>query len=190
MPSWSKPGKFWLHHQSTRTNIVYRRPLCATSVQECSSSICHQRDLVKKLLNDMLEFSNIDLASGYGQVEMEPTDCEKTASITPFDLHQFQIMPFGLCNSPTTFQSLMELVLEGLHWSTCLDDIIIYIRNTEDHFKPLQEVLEDFRTAGLKLKLSKCYLFQTTLATSSLNMAWKPISEDTMCQRVANSNLH
>ena len=148
MPSWSKPGKFWLHHQSMRTNIVYRRPLCATSVQECSSSICHQRDLVKKLLNDMLEFSNIDLASGYGQVEMEPTDCEKTASITPFGLQQFQIMPFGSCNSPTTFQRLMELVLAGLHWSTCLvylDDIIIYSCNTEDHFKRLQ-VLERLRT--------------------------------------------
>ena len=60
----------------------------------------------------------------------------------------------------------MELVLAGLHWSTCLvylDDIIIYSRNTEKHFKRLQEVLERLRTAGLKLKPSKCYLFQKSV---------------------------
>ena len=59
----------------------------------------------------------------------------------------------------------MELVLAGLHWSTCsvyLDYIIIYSQNTEEHFKHLQEVLERLRTAGLKLK-PKCYLFQTSV---------------------------
>ena len=75
-------------------------------------------------------------------------------------------MLFGLCNVPSTFQRLMELVLAGLHWSTYLvylDDIIIYSRNTEDHFKRLQEVLERLCTAGLKLKPSKCYLFQKSV---------------------------
>ena len=60
----------------------------------------------------------------------------------------------------------MELVLAGLHWSTCLvylDDIIIYSRNTEEYFKCLQEVLKRLRKAGLKLKPSKCYLFQKSV---------------------------
>ena len=111
-------------------------------------------------------FPPLTWQSGYWQVQMEPADRKKTAFATPFGLHQFRVMPFGLWNAPSTFQCLMELVLAGLHWSTCLvylDDIIIYSRNTEDHFKRLQEVLEWLRTAGLKLKPSKCYLFQKSV---------------------------
>ena len=54
----------------------------------------------------------------------------------------------------------------AVHWSTCLvylDDLIIYSRNPEEHFKRLQEVMERLHTAGLKLKPSKCYLFQKSV---------------------------
>ena len=39
----------------------------------------------------------------------------------------------------------MELVLRGLHWSTCLvylDDIIVYSSTIEEHFTRLREVFE------------------------------------------------
>ena len=70
---------------------------------------------------------------------------KKTAFCAPFGLFQFKVMPFGLTNAPSTFQSLMELVLRGLHWSTCLvylDDIIVYSSTIEEHFTRLREVFE------------------------------------------------
>ena len=74
-------------------------------------------------------FSTLDLASGYWQVEMAPEDKEKTAFCTKYGLHQFRVMPFGLCNAPGTFERLMETVLKGMQWHRAvlyLDDIIIF----------------------------------------------------------------
>ena len=57
--------------------------------------------------------------------------------------------------------------------------------------KRLQEVPERLRTAGLKLKPSKCYLFQKSVHFLG-HIIWRGnrSSKDTVRQRVANSNLH
>ena len=99
---------------------------------------------------------------------------------TPYGLFQFRVMPFGLCNAPSTFQRLMELVLTGLHWSSCLvyiDDIIIFSSMVQEHFQRLLEVFERLRSAGLKVKPSKNVISSeelwTTSATSSLGRECK-----------------
>ncbi|KAL7846618.1 hypothetical protein SRHO_G00215980 [Serrasalmus rhombeus] len=68
-------------------------------------------------------------------------------------------MPMGLTNTPPTFQRLMELVLRGLHWKECLiylDDVLVFSRTFSQHLGSLEEVLGRFRSAGLKLKPTKC----------------------------------
>ena len=108
-------------------------------------------------------FSTLDLLSGYWQVEMKEVDKEKTAFCTTEGLFQFNVMPFGLCNAPASFQRLMDLVLASLQWSECLvylDDVII-IGNFEEHLQNLRSVLQQLRESKLKLKPSKCYFFKT-----------------------------
>ena len=72
-------------------------------------------------------------------------------------------MPFGLCNAPATFQRLMDAVLAGLQWNSCLiylDDVIIPGKDLDDHLHNLKVVLECLRQAGLKLHPNKCHFRQ------------------------------
>eukprot|EP00731_Ephydatia_muelleri_P013115 Em0007g425a len=108
-------------------------------------------------------FSTLDLLCGYWQVEVEEKDRHKTAFCTREGLFEFKVMPFGLCNAPAVFQRLMDLVLSGIQWERCLvyiDDIVIMGKTFERHLQNLKLVLERLRRAGLKLKPSKCSLFQ------------------------------
>ena len=95
----------------------------------------------------------------YLQLEIAESDRDKTAFITKYGLYEYAKMPFGLCNTPNTFQRCIELILRGLQWKTLLvyiDDIVIYSSNMEDHIRTLDEALGRLSKAGLKLKPSKC----------------------------------
>ena len=76
-------------------------------------------------------------------------------------------MPFGLCNAPATFERLMEKVMSGLQWEILLiylDDIIVFGKTVTEMIERLQVVWSRLRQAGLKLKPSKCHLFQKSVA--------------------------
>ena len=100
-------------------------------------------------------FSTLDLKSGYWQVPIMERDKEKTAFRTSSgQLYEFNQVPFGLCNAPATFSRLMDRVLSGLHWETCLfylDDIIVFSSTWEEHLARLRQVFERLRHANLKL---------------------------------------
>ena len=112
-------------------------------------------------------FSTLDLASGYWQVPMDPASSGKAAFVTTSGLYEWNVMPFGLTSSPSTFERLMELILAGLRFETCLiylDDTIVYGRTFQEELERLEEVFVRFASAGLKLKPSKCLLFQKRVA--------------------------
>ena len=57
----------------------------------------------------------------------------------------------------------MNLVMQGLTWEACLvflDDIIVLSSTFEQHLERLEAVFQRLRWANLKLKPSKCKLFQ------------------------------
>ncbi|UYV68861.1 hypothetical protein LAZ67_6001298, partial [Cordylochernes scorpioides] len=104
-------------------------------------------------------YSSMDLQSGYWQIDVEESDREKTAFITPDGLYEFKVMPFGLCNAPATFERMMDGLLKGLRWTICLcylDDIVVFSDDFEEHLRRLQLVLGCLRKAGLCLNPGKC----------------------------------
>ncbi|XP_034549911.1 uncharacterized protein LOC117820296 [Notolabrus celidotus] len=82
-------------------------------------------------------------------------------------LFEWNVMPFGLCNAPATFQRLMDRVLAGLQWETCLvylDDIIVLGRDVPEMLQRLGEIFGRLQQANLKLKPAKCCLFRRQVA--------------------------
>ena len=59
-------------------------------------------DLLDRLTHATI-FSKIDLSQGYHQVAIEAKDKHKTAFISRFGLFEWNVLPFGLCNAPSTF---------------------------------------------------------------------------------------
>lgn len=109
-------------------------------------------------------FSTLDLASGYSQVEVAEKDRAKTAFCTPFGLFEFNRMPFGLCNAPSTFQRLMERMFGDCWYQSVLlylDDLIVFSSSVKQHLERLEEVFLRLQKQSLKVKLSKCHFFQT-----------------------------
>ena len=96
----------------------------------------------------------MDLQHGYWQVELDEKDRENTALTTSNGLYHFKVMAMGLTNAPATCQRLMEMVLRGLPWKTCLlylHDVLIYSRSFSEHLQHLEEILSRFQSSGLKM---------------------------------------
>ena len=90
-------------------------------------------------------------------------------------------MPFGLTNAPATFQRLMETCLGNLnlHWCIIyLDDIVIFSKDLASHLERLKAVFQKLEEAGLKLKPSKCELFQRQLAYLGHVISAKGVATD------------
>ena len=110
-------------------------------------------------------FTTLDLTKGYWQVEVETNDREKTAFSVPWGHYECKRMPFGLVNSPSTWQRLMYTVLSGLTGTHCfvyLDDIICFSSNElDDHLTKLQPIFDRLRNAKLTLNPKKCKFMKT-----------------------------
>jgi hypothetical protein len=111
-------------------------------------------------------FSTIDCANGFRQILVRTEDRSKTAFSTSQGHFEYNRMPFGLKNAPSTFARLMSTVLSGLQGIKCLvylDDIVIFGNTLHDHNEKLRDVLDRLRKHNLKLQLDKCEFLRKEL---------------------------
>ena len=114
-------------------------------------------EIIERVGNSSV-LSKMDMCKGFHQVAMADDAREKTAIVTPFGKMEYSRMPFGLVNATSTFQRLMDIVLDGLQnmCSAYVDDIIVYSGSWEEHLKDIDTVLGKLKKAGLTAKPSKC----------------------------------
>lgn len=103
-------------------------------------------------------YSKFDIIAAFNEIRMKEGDEEKTAFLTRYDLFEYVVMPFGLCNAPGTFQAFINEVLREHLDDFCsayLDDILVYSNTKEEHIEHVSKVLEKLKQAGLYLDINK-----------------------------------
>nr|GEY35972.1 putative reverse transcriptase domain-containing protein [Tanacetum cinerariifolium] len=104
-------------------------------------------------------YSKIDLRSGYHQLRVREADILKTAFRTRYGHYSFQVMSFGLTNTPAIFMDLMNRVCKPYldkFVIIFIDDILIYSKNEQEHGEHLKLILELLKREKLYAKFSKC----------------------------------
>ncbi|KAL2621099.1 hypothetical protein R1flu_001304 [Riccia fluitans] len=96
--------------------------------------------------------SRIDLKSGYYQIRIADADIEKIACRMRYDSFEFVVMPFGLCNTPSMFMTLMNAIFReevDQFVIISIDNILIYSRTWRKHLEHIKMVLEKLRANKL-----------------------------------------
>jgi len=143
-------------------------------------------------------FSTLDLRSGYYNIPVSLQDRDKTAFVTPKGCSRFTVMPFGLTCAPGVFQRLMDMVLAGLSYETCLvylDDVIVFGSTFEELSHRTEAVFQRIRDAKLKLKPSKCSFFRWEVSflgfvVSAAGIETQPEKVKCIVDWPTPSNLH
>ena len=118
-------------------------------------------------LTGAAHYSTFNMNSGFWQVPMDEESKQYTdLTLGSMGLYECESMPFGLCNSPPTFQRLMQNCLGKLNLTYCLiylDDVIVFSEMPKEHLWRMRVVFDHLREHGLKLKPSKCDVFKSEI---------------------------
>jgi Reverse transcriptase (RNA-dependent DNA polymerase) len=105
-------------------------------------------------------FTKLDLCWGYNNVRIKEGDEWKVAFATHRGSFEPLVMFFGMTNSPSTFQNMMNDIMKDLidHGVVIvfIDDILIYMETEEGHDNIVREVLQKLWENNLYLKAEKC----------------------------------
>jgi len=104
-------------------------------------------------------FTKLDLKNGFNLIRIREGDEWKTAFWTRHGLYEFQVMPFRLTNTPSTFEDMMNYVFSDmidLGLLVYMDDFLINAKTEEEHDQRVKEVLKRLQENRLAVSPDKC----------------------------------
>ncbi|GJT99332.1 reverse transcriptase domain-containing protein [Tanacetum coccineum] len=105
-------------------------------------------------------FCFLDGFSGYFQIPINPMDQEKTTFTCPFGTYAYRRMPFGLCNTPATFQRCMLVIFHDMieeSFKVFMDDFSVFGDSFDKFLNNLDKMLQRCKDAHLVLNWEKCH---------------------------------
>nr|GEZ57125.1 DNA-directed DNA polymerase [Tanacetum cinerariifolium] len=102
----------------------------------------------------------LDGFSGYFQILIDPRDQEKTTFTYPYGTFACRRMPFGLCNTPSTFQRCMLAIFYGMVDKTMevfMDDFSVFKNSLENFLSRLDKMLQRCEDTNLCLNWEKSH---------------------------------
>ena len=114
-------------------------------------------------------FSKMDVRWGYNNIQIRQGDEWKVAFKMNKGLFEPTVMFFGMCNSPATFQSMMDMTFEDIIERGCtviyMDDIMnLNFSNNLDTLEKLdKDILRRLQENDLYLKPTKCEFKKTKI---------------------------
>ena len=116
--------------------------------------------LQKPAIRTATLFTTLDIRWGFNNIRMKEGDEWKAAFITNRGLYEPTVMFFGLCNSPSSFQRMIDIrlksVIDGGHVFVYVDDCLIVGETLEELQYWTMKTLDLFRSSGLTCKPTKC----------------------------------
>jgi Reverse transcriptase (RNA-dependent DNA polymerase) len=140
-------------------------------------------------------FTKFDVRWGYNNVRIKAEDQRKAAFKTNQGLFKPTVMFFGMCNSPATFQAMMDSIfsdmIEEQRVIVYMDDMLIFAENQQDLQERTKQALQRLQEHDLFLKPKKCEFNKTTMEYLGLIIQEGKLSMDLIKLsgiRLANSD--
>lgn len=135
-------------------------------------------------------WGKIDMTNSFFQTLVNPDHVKYTATLTPFGLWEWVVMPMGLRNSPATHQRRVTMALKVFLGKSCyvyLDDIIIWSNSLNEHKQNVANILRALRDAELYCSLKKSTLFATEVDFLGHHISARGIEADnSKVERILN----
>ncbi|RDX70136.1 Retrovirus-related Pol polyprotein from transposon 17.6, partial [Mucuna pruriens] len=146
---------------SWRVCIDYRRLNQATRKDHFPLPFIDQ--VLEKLARKS-HYCFLDGFSGYMQIHIAPKDQHKTTFTCPFGTFAYTRMPFGLSNTPSTFQRCMTSIFLDLlqdYMEVFMDYLTVYADSFEACLSNLSKVLKRCIDTNLVLNFENCHFMVT-----------------------------
>jgi hypothetical protein len=119
--------------------------------------------LIRETLSNLSKakwFTKLDVVAAFHKIRVAEGDEWKTAFRTRFGLFEWLVTPFGMANSPSTFQRYINWTLREYLDEFCsayLDDVLIYTDGSlHQHQEHVRKILSKLQEAGLYIDIKKC----------------------------------